>query len=479
MRVRFAPSPTGYLHIGNARTAVVNYLIARKYDATLVLRIEDTDLERSSKESEESIMENLRWLGISWDEGPDKGGDFGPYRQSERLGIYREYTDRLLASGSAYRCFCGKEETEALKKEAEGSRRAFRDPCRDLPAAEAERMAQAGKTFAVRFRVPENEIVRVKDHIKGTVEFNSDNIGGDFIIVRSDGMPVYNYIVIIDDALMQISHVIRGEDHLPNTPKQVLVARALGLPVPEYTHLALVLGPDRSKLSKRHGITSVVNYRDSGYLPEALVNYLAMLGWAAESGEEIFTADQIVSQIELTGLARSAAVFDFQKLKWMNGVHLHNYAPERLHDLFVPFIRGAGYDTDGIERKRIEEIILLLRANCELLADIGQFAGIFLDEVPRYSDEASAILREENSRKIILAAAEAMGPLEGDDFGERLIAAVKKATGAGGKSLFYPVRAMLTGMLQGPDLKASIPLIGIEACRKRIQYCIKAFCEKT
>ncbi len=475
MRVRFAPSPTGYLHIGNARTAVVNYLVAKKYGATMVLRIEDTDLERSTRESEESIMENLRWLGIEWDEGPDKGGDYGPYRQSERLEIYKKYTKRLLDSGNAYRCFCGKEETEAMKKEAESSQRAYRDPCGDLQSGEIARLTDSGAPFAVRFRVPKNESVLVKDHIKGTVEFNSDNIGGDFIIVRTDGMPVYNYIVIIDDALMNITHVIRGEDHLPNTPKQVLVARALGLPVPEYTHLALVLGPDRSKLSKRHGITSVVNYRDEGYLPEALVNYLAMLGWAAESGEEIFSMEQIIAQIELTGLARSAAVFDFQKLKWMNGSHLHNYNPSKLTGLFTPFLKKAGYDTAAVEKSRLDRIIELLKANCELLSDIGSFAGIFLEEVPRYSDDAAALLREESSGKIIAAALEVIDSLDGDDFGDRMIGEIKKSTGAAGKGLFYPIRAMVTGMLQGPDLKASIPVIGKDIVKKRIQHCSAEF----
>ena len=282
MRLRFAPSPTGYLHIGNARTAVVNYVIARKFNAAYVLRIEDTDMERSSAESERSILEDLSWLGIRWDEGPGAGGEYGPYRQSERFDIYRDYTRRLLENGSAYHCYCSPEELEAMRREAQAAGRPFVYPgrCRNLSEAEKKRLESEGRSPTVRFHVPEGRSIEVDDLIKGRVLFGSENIGGDFIIVRSDGVPMYNYIVIIDDALMKISHVIRGEDHLTNTPKQIMIARALDLPVPQYAHLALVLGPDRSKLSKRHGITSVKMYRREGYLPEALVNYLSMLGWA-------------------------------------------------------------------------------------------------------------------------------------------------------------------------------------------------------
>ena len=476
MRVRFAPSPTGYLHIGNARTAVINNLINRKNNGTLVLRIEDTDLERSSKESELSIMESLRWLGIQWDEGPDVGGKFGPYRQSERLGIYQNYTNKLLESRKAYPCFCGKEETDELKKDAESGQKSFRDPCRDLSHEESDDRMKSGKPFAVRFRVPENETIRLRDHSKGLIEFNSDNIGGDFVIVRTDGMPVYNYIVIIDDALMNITHVIRGEDHLSNTPKQILIARALGLPVPEYTHLALVLGPDRSKLSKRHGITSVDLYRDEGYLPEALVNYLAMLGWATESGEEILTVDDIIRQIEHTNLAKSAAVFDFQKLKWMNSIHIRNYPVEKLPDLFEPFIIKAGYSYMGIDKTRLGEILNLSRANCELLSDIGSVIGIFLSDIPNFTEEARQLLSDPASQKIITAAHEIIGILDAENFADQIIQKVKESTGAGGKSLFHPIRAILTGSLQGPDLKKSIPLIGYERCRKRVEHCNAIFC---
>jgi len=336
MRVRFAPSPTGFLHIGNARTAVVNHLIAQKNNAEYIIRIEDTDRERSTRESEISILEDLKWLGIKWTEGPDKGGDFGPYRQSERDHIYREYTARLIKSGHAFRCFCSREEVEEEKNRCVAENRPFLDKCRDISVEEQERLASEGREFTVKFRVPENESITFEDRIKGTVTFNSSNIGGDFIIVRSDGGPVYNYIVIIDDMLMEVTHVVRGEDHLSNTPKQILIGKALGIAVPDYAHLPLILGFDKKKLSKRHGITSVDLYRQEGYLPEALVNYLGLLGWSTETGEEILPADELVKLFDLSAIGKSPAVFDFQKLKWINGNYLKKYSISDATDLFLP-----------------------------------------------------------------------------------------------------------------------------------------------
>ncbi len=473
MRVRFAPSPTGFLHIGNARTAVCNYVLAKKMGAAYVLRIEDTDMERSSRESEQSILEDLRWMGINWDEGPDAGGGCGPYRQSERFDIYKRYTDALLEQGKAYHCYCSQEELDDMRKAASDAGRPFTYPgtCRNLSAADRKKFEDQGRKPTVRFRVPDGQTITVNDLIKGRVVFESENIGGDFIIVRSDGTPIYNYIVIIDDTLMKITHVIRGEDHLPNTPKQVLIARALGLPVPEYAHLALVLGPDRAKLSKRHGITSVEMYRKEGYLPEALVNYLCMLGWATESGEDILPFDEIVRQIEMQNLARSAAVFDFVKLRWMNANYIRSADLARITDLCVPYLREAGFDTDSYPRPWFERVIDLVRGNCEVLSDITKHAPLFLREIMEPNEEADAILREEDSRKII---AEAKRLLETDlseeNFAAELVNRIKAATGLKGKKLFHPVRALFTGSLAGPELDQAIPLIGYERCRARAEF---------
>ena len=473
MRLRFAPSPTGYLHIGNARTAVLNYLLARKYNATYVLRIEDTDMERSTRQSEASILEDLRWLGIRWDEGPDAGGGHGPYRQSERFDIYKKYTDILLAEKKAYHCYCTQDELEEMRREASEAGRAFVYPgkCRNLGDAERAALEAQGRKPTVRFLVPDDETVVINDHIKGRVVFESGNIGGDFIIVRSDGVPVYNYIVIIDDALMKITHVVRGEDHLPNTPKQVLIARALNLPVPEYAHLSLVLGSDRSKLSKRHGITSVDVYRREGYLAEALVNYLAMLGWAAESGEEILGVDEIARQIEMGNLARSAAVFDFQKLRWMNGMYIRACELGKITDLFIPHLRDAGYDVSVLERSWLERVIDAVRGNCEVLSDVPRHAALFLDEIMEPDAEASAMLEEPDS-KIVIAEAYRLitGELDETTYAAGLVGGIKKNTGMKGKKLFMPVRAMLTGSLHGPELDVTVPILGYGKCRRRIEY---------
>ena len=479
MRVRFAPSPTGFLHIGNARTAVVNYLLARKHGATLVLRIEDTDMERSTKESEKSIFNDLTWMGIRWNEGPDMGGDYGPYRQSERFDIYREYTEKLLASGNAYHCYCTKEELEARRKDDQGNTSSFTydGRCRSLTEEQKKEFETQGRKPTVRFRVPENKTVIVKDHIKGDTTFNSGNIGGDFIIVRSDGVPIYNYIVIIDDALMGITHVVRGEDHLSNTPKQVLVAKALGLPVPEFAHMPLILGPDRSKLSKRHGITSVDLYRREGYIPEALMNYIAMLGWSSETGEEILSMDQLVAEFDISRLGKSAAVFDFQKLKWMNGQYIRKMDTASLRDMLVPYIEEAGYDVVSIDQGRFTEIIELLKNYCEILSDIGKFIGIFLEDVVRPDEEADAMMKEDYAQDVIRAAYNALSSgLDESGFATELIPMIKESAGQKGKKLFMPIRALVTGRQKGPELDVALPLIGFENVKKRILSCYEKYC---
>ncbi len=479
MRVRFAPSPTGYLHIGNARTAVINYLVSKKNNAPLVLRVEDTDLERSTKESEISIMDDLKWLGIEWTEGPDLGGNFGPYRQSERFDIYKEYTDKLIAEGKAYHCYCTKEELDEMRAQEKDGKESFVYPgkCRNLTREEKDRYEAEGRKPTVRFRIPEGKEITVKDMIKGDVTFSSENIGGDFIIVRSDGTPIYNYIVTIDDTLMGITHVIRGEDHLSNTPKQILVAEALGLPVPLYAHMPLVLGPDRSKLSKRHGITSVDLYRKEGYLPEALMNYLSMLGWATESGEEILSTDEIISQFEVTSMGKSAAIFDFKKLKWMNSIYIKNYDEDKIISLLKPEVEQAGYDLNAIDENQLREILLLMRNYCEVLSDIRNYIGMFLEEVNEPDEEAAAMLKEDYSHEIIRAAHELISSeINENNFASETVSLIKSNTTQKGKKLFMPIRAMLTGRLKGPELDMALPLIGFENCRKRIEYCYKTYC---
>jgi nondiscriminating glutamyl-tRNA synthetase len=479
VRLRFAPSPTGYIHIGNVRTAVYNFIIAKKYNAEFILRIEDTDNERSSKEYERMLMEDLKWLGIEWTEGPDIGGSCEPYRQSERFEIYEQFTNKLLQSGNAYHCYCTPEELEEARKEAAAANKpiVYSGKCRNLSQDEKKKFEAMGRKPSVRFKLPEDASIEVDDIIKGKVVFDSNNIGGDFIIVRSDGVPVYNYIVVIDDALMKITNVIRGEDHLSNTPKQILVSKALGLPSPRYAHHGLVLGPDRSKLSKRHGITSLRSYREQGYIPEALINYLSLLGWASESGEEIFSIEEIAGQIDIDKLSNNPAIFDFQKLKWMNGQYLRKFPVDKITVLFVPYIKEAGYSLEEIERSYLDSIISILQPKCELLSDIKSLIGIFLSDVLEPDEETDAILKQEDSKKIINEANNFIKTNNAgkDSFINELANYVKEKTSQKGKKLFMPLRGILTGRQKGPELDAAIPVIGIEKCRKRIEYMYKRY----
>ncbi len=345
-RVRFAPSPTGQLHVGNARTALYNWLFARRFGGDFLLRIEDTDVERSEVRHEAQLLEDLRWLGLDWDEGPraagssasQEDGPFGPYRQSERLEIYREHTDRLLAEGSAYRCFCTAEQLDAEREQAIASHhpQIYSGRCRAIPPEESAARAANGEPFAVRLKIGP-EPIRFHDIVRGAVEFAADTVS-DPILVRSSGMPVYNYVVTIDDALMQITHVIRGDDHLSNTPKQVAIYGAFGWPVPEFAHLSTILGPDKTRLSKRHGATSIASFREMGILPEALTNYLALLGWGAEGGtRETFTMPELAQEFTLERVTPSPAIFDFNKLHWLNRHYLKLAEPARLANLALPY----------------------------------------------------------------------------------------------------------------------------------------------
>jgi len=358
VRVRFAPSPTGLLHVGNARTALYNWLFARRHGGTFILRIEDTDLERSQASYEQQLIEDMRWLGLDWDEGPagtaregglwdDEHGTHGPYRQSERLDIYAKHTERLLKECKAYPCFCTPEELEAERAAAIAERRpqAYSGRCRNLPQAEIDHNLAAGKAFAVRLRI-EDHPLKFHDLVHGEVEFAPETVS-DPILVRSarsgaggmsEGVPVYNYVVTVDDALMKITHVIRGDDHISNTPRQVAIYEAFGWNVPEFAHLSTILGADRERLSKRHGATSIATFRAMGYLPEALVNYLALLGWGAEDGKtETFTLDELMQLFSLERVTASPAVFDFDKLNWLNRHYLKQASPERLAALAWPY----------------------------------------------------------------------------------------------------------------------------------------------
>jgi len=467
MRVRFAPSPTGLLHVGNARTALFNWLLARGHGGTLVLRIEDTDAERSTRESEQGILEDLRWLGLDWDEGPDAGGAHGPYRQSERLDLYRSYATELIENGHAYHCFCSAEELDADRRAAleAGRPPQYSGRCRDLaPEAVAGRLA-AGHPAVVRFRVPQGRTVAFKDLVRGTVQFETGVIG-DPVLVRSDGHPAYNFAVVIDDALMAITHVVRGEDHISNTPRQVLLYEALRFEPPVFAHLALVLGPDHTPLSKRHGATSVAEFRNRGYLPEALVNYLALLGWSPGGGDELLPAPELARRFSLEHVGHSAAVFDVEKLAWVNRHYLRAADPVRLAELALPHFIRAGYVTDatGEARSYLAEIVPLASGSVDRVEQMPSRLAFLFDFDPRRScgrADVQEVLGEAGAGDVITALARelAAAPRLDRDAFRAAAGRVKAATGRKGKHLFHPIRVALTGEAGGPELDLAVPAI--------------------
>jgi nondiscriminating glutamyl-tRNA synthetase len=469
VRVRFAPSPTGLLHVGNARTALFNWLFARQKQGKHILRIEDTDVERSESRYEAQLIDDLHWLGINWDEGPDVGGDFGPYRQSDRMEIYRTYGERLLDEGKAYLCFCSAEELERERQAAAAERRpqVYSGKCRQRDATEAKQRRANGECAAIRLKIPEHPI-HFHDIVRGDVTFDNESVS-DPIIVRSSGVPVYNYVVVIDDAEMKITHVIRGDDHLSNTPKQVAVYEALGFPVPEFAHLSTILGPDRERLSKRHGATSISQFRDMGILPEALVNYLALLGWAPTGGtRETFTVKELVKEFSLERVTPSPAVFDFEKLYWLNRHYLKAADPQRVVKLSLPYFHHTGRMADSANpeiRSWFEKVIALLVPYVDRLEQLPEKAKFLLSYDPEAAVSApdnQALLESEIGRQVIAAfSTRVHGSQDGfspENF-KTIIGQVKDETGAKGKELFHPIRILITGSHSGPDFDRVIPLI--------------------
>ncbi|ACO33990.1 MULTISPECIES: glutamate--tRNA ligase [Acidobacterium] len=470
VRVRFAPSPTGLLHVGNARTALYNWLYARHHGGQFLLRIEDTDLDRSEVRHETQLMEDLRWMGLEWDEGPGVEGPHAPYRQSERLGIYREHTERLLAEGKAYRCFCTQEDLEAERARAVAEHRpqVYSGRCRALSAETSAQRAAAGEPFAVRLRIPDHPL-RFHDLVRGEVEFPQETVS-DPILVRSSGMPVYNYVVTVDDALMEITHVIRGDDHISNTPKQVAIYEAFGWPVPQFAHLSTILGSDRERLSKRHGATSIASFREMGILPEALTNYLALLGWGAEGGtRETFTMPELVEAFKLERVTASPAVFDFEKLHWMNRHYLKLAEPARVAELAWPYFAQAGWlaphsESSEAAQTWFEKLLAIFVPSVDLLDQLpgkARFVFEFDPAQARANEENAALLNTESAQKVLAAFAAKVRAHTGTVTPELFkiwMNEVKAETGAKGKDLFHPVRILLTGAHSGPEFDKLIPL---------------------
>jgi glutamyl-tRNA synthetase/nondiscriminating glutamyl-tRNA synthetase len=464
VRVRFAPSPTGYVHVGNARTALFNWLFARHYGGAFVLRVEDTDVERSKGEYEQQLLEHLHWFGIDWDEGPDIGGEFAPYRQSERKEIYSQLAALLIDQGQAYFCFCTPEQLERERQEAlkAGLQPRYSGRCRKLPREEAARKVAAGEPAAIRLRIVPSAF-SWNDLVHGPTSFSAEVIG-DPVLVRTDGNPNYNYAVVIDDHLMEITHVIRGDDHISNTPRQLAVYAALGWEPPQFAHLSTILGPDRTRLSKRHGATSLESFRDMGILPEALRNYLALLGWSPADGKtEILSPQELVQQFSLEHITKSPAVFDQEKLYWLNRHYMKECPPRRLAELAVPFLHSAGY-MDELPTAEVlawlERVLDAVLKNINTLRELPD-AVRFIFEY----DVGKAVQELEfwptASARIVLSAfipkVLAQTELSYERF-RALSKEVQNETGYKGRDLFHPIRVALTGAASGPELEKLTPI---------------------
>jgi nondiscriminating glutamyl-tRNA synthetase len=474
-RVRFAPSPTGQLHVGNARTALFNWLFARRYGGRFVLRIEDTDQERTTKFFEQSLLEDLKWLSIDWDEGPEKGGEFGPYHQIERLHLYESYLKKLITDGKVYPCYCSEEELEAERTSLISMRMPprYMGKCRNLTDEERKQREREGRKPTFRFKVERGAIAFV-DLIRGAMKFESEAIG-DFIIVRSNGIPAYNFAVVIDDHLMKITHVIRGEDHLSNTAIQLLLYGALGFSPPHFAHHSLILGKDRAKLSKRHGSVSVREFKRQGILPESLLNYLALLGSSFGEGKEIAPIEEMVDMFTIDRAGKSGAIFDEDKMQWLNGIYIRHDAIETLSERVIPFIREAGYDVDVFDRSRLHRIVEAVRDNLVILSDIGSCIDIFFDDRYHLSEEAAALLACNTAPSVIKAFYEALNAhhMNDENLYSDLMKTVREKTGLKSKALFMPVRAAITGNISGPELEKIFSILGKESILKRLKKAIQ------
>jgi nondiscriminating glutamyl-tRNA synthetase len=469
MRVRFAPSPTGHLHIGNVRTALFNWLLARGAGGAFILRIEDTDAERSTVESEATIFDDLRWLGLGWDEGPDVGGAVGPYRSSERLDTYQSRARGLLEQGKAYYCFCPPELLDAERKEALANNLLpkYSRRCAGIDSAQAKARVSAGEPAAVRFRTPDDRDITFHDLVRGEISFHTDVIG-DQVLLRSDGYPAYNFAVVVDDGLMGVTHVVRGEDHISNTPRQILIYDALDFDPPAFGHVAMVLGPDHTKLSKRHGATSVDEFREKGYLPEALVNYLALLSWSPGQNQEIMPLAEMAKRFRLQDVGHSASIFDEEKLAWVNRHYLKEAETDRLAALAAPYLERAGYVRAPLKPDAlayIASIASLFNTSVDRLDQVPQRLQQLFEFSPEKALSRLELRAEADApaaRLVIEALADELeqSPRLTDKNAFRALAGqVKERTNQKGRALFHPIRLALTAAGDGPELDLLVPAI--------------------
>ena len=483
VRVRIAPSPSGNLHVGTARTALFNYLFAKKNNGKFILRIEDTDAERTSQEYIDNIFDSLKALGLNWDEGPDVGGPYGPYTQSERFDIYPKYVQQLLDSGYAYECFCTPEELEAEKAEATANKKpyVYSKKCENLTEEEKAKLRAEGRKPAIRFNISkaqrafhESSILEFDDLVKGKLHMDTDLLG-DFVIQKSNGAPTYNYAVVIDDMLMKISHVIRGEDHISNTYKQILIYEALGVPVPRFGHLGMILAPDRSKLSKRHGATAVSDFVKEGYLTDALINFVALLGWSPSDGQELKSVDEIAQDFRIGEISSSNSIFEYDKLKWMNSHYIKQLSLEELEQRLMPYLEK--YDLSTLSKEHFDKMIEITREPLTLLSDITDAVPYFFGEDVEIDESARETLDTETSQEVLkdfLSKAEEWEWSE-ENLHEQLeiFRGYWKEKGIKPKVTMWAVRAAVTGRTRGADMVGILVVIGKDKTINRTKSAIK------
>ncbi|MFA1821632.1 glutamate--tRNA ligase [Virgibacillus oceani] len=481
VRVRYAPSPTGHLHIGNARTALFNYLYAKHLNGKFIIRIEDTDDKRNVEGGEESQLKFLKWLGIEWDEGADIGGDYGPYRQTERLEIYQKYVDDLLERGLAYKCYMTEEELEKEREEqrARGEVPKYSGAHRDLTEEQIAQFERDGRKPSIRLRVPANKTYTFHDIVRENITFESSDFG-DWVIVKKNGIPTYNFAVAIDDHLMEISHVLRGEEHISNTPKQMMVYDAFDWEAPAFGHMTLILNEERKKLSKRdqHILQFIEQYHDLGYLPQALFNFITLLGWSPVGEEEIFDKQTLIDIFDPERLSTSAAIFDRHKLKWMNNEYIKAADLESVISLAMPHLVEAGRlpeDMSESQREWAENVIGLYREQLRYGAEIVELTELFFRDEPVMDEGAMDILQEEQVPEVLQVFTDKLIHL--DDFTKDSIKAqfkaTQKETGHRGKRLFMPIRVATTGQTHGPELPLAIELLGKDLILKRLDKVLK------
>jgi len=481
IRVRFAPSPTGMLHIGGARTALFNWLYARHYKGTFVLRIEDTDQVRSTKEAVNVILEGMKWLGLDWDEGPGKGGECSPYYQMQRLHLYQKYAEQLLKDKKAYYCYCTREELAESREKQAGENKSLKYDrhCLNLSQEDKKRYEAEGRKPVIRLKIPAKEIT-FNDLLRGEVTFDGGLLS-DFVIMKSDGIPTYNYAVVIDDALMKITDIMRGDDHISNTPKQIVIYEALGFDVPKFAHIPMIMGQDHAKLSKRHGATSVMEYKKMGYVPEALVNYIAHLGWSSGDEKEIFSKEELIKEFTLGKISKHAAVFSMEKLNWFNSEYLKKMSIDSLTKMLLPFLKEANYieneeSLSPAKNEYIKEVLKLMQGRIKNFPQFIDYADyFFVDKINIEPQAFDSVLNKEGVPGILRALEEELSALKYWDEKsiENAVREVASSLQIKGGKIIHPTRVALSGKKVGPGLFELMVVLGQDKTVKRLKEAIE------